>query len=198
MRSDRISHGQSRAHAFAERPFVSPSLFRPTHRLARRNAYAICPLTDYPNAEFVVVTSTELIEKLPYISRIRRRSGSVRRLRCALQFLRKMQCRRASSDGERVIFLNDDVEAGQRDWIENLIEPLENPQVGADPPKLLYPTGRIQHAGLVTGGTRIGRDGDCINGRATRWITQISRNPCARFRRYRRRVSPCGARISLR
>ncbi len=56
-----------------------------------------------------------------------------------------------AASGERVIFLNDDIEAGQRDWIENLIEPLENPPVGATAPKLLYPTGRIQHAGLVTG-----------------------------------------------
>jgi Predicted glycosyltransferases len=53
--------------------------------------------------------------------------------------------------GERIIFLNDDVEAGQRDWIENIIEPLQNQDVGAVAPKLLYPTGRIQHAGLVTG-----------------------------------------------
>jgi GT2 family glycosyltransferase len=56
-----------------------------------------------------------------------------------------------AASGERLIFLNDDVEAGQRDWIENVIEPLENEEVGAVAPKLLYPTGRIQHAGLVTG-----------------------------------------------
>src|SRR5207248_9252775 len=53
--------------------------------------------------------------------------------------------------GERFVFLNDDVESKQSDWIENVIEPLENPEVGAVSAKLLYSTGRIQHAGLVTG-----------------------------------------------
>ena len=53
--------------------------------------------------------------------------------------------------GERLIFFNDDVEPAQPDWIQNLIEPLENPEVGAVSPKLLYETGKIQHAGLVMG-----------------------------------------------
>jgi GT2 family glycosyltransferase/glycosyltransferase involved in cell wall biosynthesis len=108
-------------------------------------------LTDYPNAEFIVVTSTELIEKLRKLAEPI--SSQVRFVAFDAPFNFSAKCNagvRAAS-GERVIFLNDDIEAGQRDWIENLIEPLENPQVGATAPKLLYPTGRIQHAGLVTG-----------------------------------------------
>jgi glycosyltransferase involved in cell wall biosynthesis len=50
-----------------------------------------------------------------------------------------------------LIFFNDDVETDQADWIQNLIEPLENPEIGAVAPKLLYETGKIQHAGLVMG-----------------------------------------------
>ena len=108
--------------------------------------------SDYPNAEFIIVTSTELIEQLRRLAEPDQQSSSVRRVRCAFQLFRKMQCGGCEQrGGERIIFLNDDVEAGQRDWIENLIEPLENQQVGAAAPKLLYPTGRIQHAGLVTG-----------------------------------------------
>src|SRR5207253_1721112 len=53
--------------------------------------------------------------------------------------------------GERLIFFNDDVEPEEREWIQALIEPLENPEIGAVSPKLLYHTGKIQHAGLVTG-----------------------------------------------
>src|SRR5207244_5121173 len=44
-----------------------------------------------------------------------------------------------------------DVESGQRDWIQNLIEPLENLEVGAVAPKMIYGNGKIQHAGLVMG-----------------------------------------------
>ena len=50
-----------------------------------------------------------------------------------------------------MIFLNDDVEPKESSWVQNVIEPLENPEVGAVAPKLLYEDGRIQHAGLVTG-----------------------------------------------
>jgi len=108
-------------------------------------------LTDYPNAEFIIVTSTGLIEKLrtlaePISSQVRFVAFDG-----PFNFSAKCNAGAQAASGERVIFLNDDIEAGQRDWIENLIEPLENQQVGATAPKLLYPTGRIQHAGLVTG-----------------------------------------------
>jgi hypothetical protein len=56
----------------------------------------------------------------------------------------------AAATGSRVIFFNDDVEAEQSDWIQNVIEQLEDPTVGAVSPKLLYETGKIQHAGLVS------------------------------------------------
>ena len=97
------------------------------------------------------MTSTELIEKLRKLAEPI--SNQVRFVAFDAPFNFSAKCNagvRAAS-GERVIFFYFDIEAGQRDWIENLIEPLENPQVGATAPKLLYPTGRIQHAGLVTG-----------------------------------------------
>ena len=107
--------------------------------------------SDYPNAEFIIVTNTELIEQLralpgPLSSQVRFVAFDA-----AFNFSAKCNAGAQAATGERLIFLNDDVEAGQRDWIENVIEPLENEEVGAVAPKLLYPTGRIQHAGLVTG-----------------------------------------------
>ncbi|MGH7936992.1 MAG: hypothetical protein ACREFG_00665, partial [Chthoniobacterales bacterium] len=63
------------------------------------------------------------------------------------------KCNRGAeiASGSRLIFFNDDVESIECDWIQNLIEPLENREIGAVAPKLLYATGTIQHAGLVTG-----------------------------------------------
>ena len=66
-------------------------------------------------------------------------------------FSEKCNLGAAAATGERLIFFNDDVETAQPGWIQNLIEPLENPEVGAVAPKLLYETGKIQHAGLVMG-----------------------------------------------
>ena len=107
--------------------------------------------TDYPEAEFILVTRTELIEQLraladPISSQVRFVAFDA-----PFNFSAKCNAGAQAASGERLIFLNDDVEATQRDWIENIIEPLQNPEVGAVAPKLLYPTGRIQHAGLITG-----------------------------------------------
>jgi GT2 family glycosyltransferase/glycosyltransferase involved in cell wall biosynthesis len=103
------------------------------------------------NAEFIIVTSTELIEQLRRLAEPI--SSQVRFVAFDAPFNFSAKCNAGAqmASGDRIIFLNDDVETGQSDWIENLIEPLQNQDVGAVAPKLLYPTGRIQHAGLVTG-----------------------------------------------
>lgn len=108
-------------------------------------------VTGYPNAEFIIVSSTQLIERLR--ASAGRISDHVHFVAFDEPFNFSAKCNAGAraATGERLIFLNDDVEAEQGDWIENIIEPLENPEVGAVAPKLLYPTGHIQHAGLVTG-----------------------------------------------
>jgi len=53
--------------------------------------------------------------------------------------------------GEQVLFLNNDVEVLRPDWLTALLEQAQRPEVGAVGAKLLYPDGRIQHAGVVVG-----------------------------------------------
>jgi glycosyltransferase involved in cell wall biosynthesis len=50
-----------------------------------------------------------------------------------------------------VLFLNDDVRPLDGDWLEAMVEYLQQPGVGAVAPKLVYPNGTLQHAGMVTG-----------------------------------------------
>lgn len=127
------------------------SVIIPTDSPARaENCARLLPqATDYANAEFVIVTKSALIDQL----RASPISERVRFVPFDLPFNFSAKCNTGArvANGERLIFLNDDVEAGQSDWIENVIEPLENRGVGAVAPKMLYETGRIQHAGLVTG-----------------------------------------------
>ena len=52
--------------------------------------------------------------------------------------------------GQLLLLLNDDVEVIEPSWIERLVEQFEKPHIGAAGAKLLYPDGRIQHAGVVT------------------------------------------------
>ncbi len=47
-----------------------------------------------------------------------------------------------------VVFLNNDTEV-TRGWLDPILEELEDPTVGAVGARLLYPTGRVQHAGMA-------------------------------------------------
>lgn len=46
-----------------------------------------------------------------------------------------------------IVFLNDDTEV-QSGWLDALTSPLSDPHVGIVGAKLLYPDGRVQHAGV--------------------------------------------------
>jgi O-antigen biosynthesis protein len=106
--------------------------------------------TKYPDLEIVIVTNNALIESLKALES---ENAAVRLVPYDKPFNFSDKCNvgATAATGERLIFFNDDVEANHADWIQNVIEPLENPEVGAVAPKLLYETGKIQHAGLVTG-----------------------------------------------
>jgi GT2 family glycosyltransferase len=54
----------------------------------------------------------------------------------------------AESRGSRVVFLNNDTEVTP-EWLRSLVRPLENPDIQGAQPRLLYPDGSIQCAGLV-------------------------------------------------
>ncbi|MGH8987686.1 MAG: glycosyltransferase [Acidimicrobiales bacterium] len=57
----------------------------------------------------------------------------------------------ASSTGEVVCFLNDDCELVEPGWLGELVSQVLQDGVAAAGAKLLYPDGRIQHAGVVLG-----------------------------------------------
>ena len=50
-----------------------------------------------------------------------------------------------------LVFLNDDVEVMEPGWLDAMIELGSRPEIGAVGAKLLYPDGRIQHAGVALG-----------------------------------------------
>jgi O-antigen biosynthesis protein len=106
--------------------------------------------TKYPDLEIVLVTNSQLAESLKILEP---ENATLRLVPYDKPFNFSDKCNTGAqaATGQRLIFFNDDVETDQADWIQNLIEPLENPGIGAVAPKLLYETGKIQHAGLVMG-----------------------------------------------
>jgi GT2 family glycosyltransferase len=61
----------------------------------------------------------------------------------------KMNLGAAHAKGDYVVFLNDDIEVITPDWIEGMLEHAQDKQVGAVGVNLLYPSGQIQHAGVI-------------------------------------------------
>lgn len=55
------------------------------------------------------------------------------------------------AEGEYLLFLNDDTEVIAERWMEEMLGHAQRKEVGAVGAKLLYPDGRIQHAGVLTG-----------------------------------------------
>jgi GT2 family glycosyltransferase len=53
--------------------------------------------------------------------------------------------------GRYLVFLNNDTEPCDPGWLRSLEEHAQRPEVGAVGAKLLYPDGRIQHAGIAVG-----------------------------------------------
>jgi GT2 family glycosyltransferase len=53
--------------------------------------------------------------------------------------------------GEIVVLLNNDVEVTSALWLEEMVSQALRPEIGAVGAKLLYPNGRVQHAGVVLG-----------------------------------------------
>lgn len=55
------------------------------------------------------------------------------------------------SDGEVLLFLNNDTEVINKDWLERMLEHAQRKEVGAVGAKLYYPNYTIQHAGVILG-----------------------------------------------
>ena len=52
---------------------------------------------------------------------------------------------------DMLLFLNNDIEATTEGWLHALVELGQRPDVGAVGARLIYPNGRLQHAGVVLG-----------------------------------------------
>jgi GT2 family glycosyltransferase len=55
------------------------------------------------------------------------------------------------ASGDLLLFLNNDTEALDPEWLEELVGWAERPGVGVVGTKLLYPGGEVQHAGIIVG-----------------------------------------------
>jgi GT2 family glycosyltransferase len=115
----------------------------------RRCVESVERLTAYRNYELLIVdndssdhTTVEYLASIPH---------RVIPFREVFNYSRINNFAVSQAEGEYVLLLNDDTEIISSGWLEAMLEPAQRPEVGAVGAKLLYPDGRIQHAGVVLG-----------------------------------------------
>jgi GT2 family glycosyltransferase len=104
--------------------------------------------TEHDNVEVVIVhdtpTPADVLERLCEIAGDKLVLEEFTR---PFNFSEKCNVGALRSTGERLVFLNDDVEVISDRWLENLVGPLDEPDVGLTGAKLYFSDGSIQHAG---------------------------------------------------
>jgi GT2 family glycosyltransferase/SAM-dependent methyltransferase len=138
------------------RPRVSiiiPSACRPVAVRDRVSYYAVHCIesirrtSTYDNYEIILLHPKEL----PAALRQRLAELAVTPLPYAepFNFSAAMNQGAAQATGDYLLFLNDDTEVISPDWLECMLEFAQQPDIGAVGARLLFPDGRIQHAGVT-------------------------------------------------
>jgi GT2 family glycosyltransferase len=118
-----------------------------------RCVFGILEATDYCNLEVLIVDNLSSKPETQQFFREVSADPRVRVLRYEQPFnfslINNWAVERAS--GAILLFLNNDTEVINRDWLRHLAANACRPEVGAVGAKLLYPNGRVQHAGIILG-----------------------------------------------
>ena len=109
--------------------------------------------TSYSRVDIVIVDNESSDPDVLELYRSLERDGSARIVPFNRPFNFSAACNAgaAAARGELLLFLNNDIEVIQRDWLEELVGWAQRPEVGVVGAKLLYPDRTIQHAGVVFG-----------------------------------------------
>jgi GT2 family glycosyltransferase len=137
-----------------DHPLVSIIIpFRDQQKLLEQCVTSILSLTEYPRYEILLVNNQSGVSTRDYVKELIKKNKNIRVMHYNKPFnfadMNNLAVKEAR--GEQVIFLNNDTEITQPDWIENMLEYSQSSSVGAVGCKLLYPNGTIQHAGVVIG-----------------------------------------------
>ena len=164
----RVRHGMRGAHPLVSVIIPSrdnPSMLATAVRSVATSGYAAAEIVIVDNGSVSVAQRALLAElaQAPAI-RIVYEPGP-------FNFSRLINCGRAAGKGDVLLLLNDDVEALASGWLEELAANAVRPEIGCVGALLLYPDGRVRHAGIVLGSTaEPATPCDTRPVRATAWV----------------------------
>ena len=109
--------------------------------------------TRYPNIELVIVDNGSIDVEVLELYRSLEREGPTVIVPFNRPFNFSAACNAgaAAARGDLLLFLNNDIEVLEPDWLDELARWAQRPGVGIVGAKLLYPDRTIQHAGVVFG-----------------------------------------------
>jgi len=108
--------------------------------------------TDYPDLEVIVVDNgSDDPATLDYLASLNPAHYRVLRAPGPFNFSTLNNRAAEIATGELLCLLNNDIEVLTPDWLMIMVQQALRPEVGAVGARLLYPDGRIQHAGVVMG-----------------------------------------------
>jgi len=143
-------------YGHGERPLVS--ILIPTKdqlAMVQRCVESLLEQTRYPHYEVLIIdNASETPEAQAWLAGIEAlQEEKIRVLRYPQPFnfsaMNNFAAREAR--GEYLVLLNNDTAIIREDWLDEMLNHAQRPEVGIVGAKLLYPSGRIQHAGVVLG-----------------------------------------------
>ena len=163
-------HMQRLGHADAKASFAAPGILRvewkpaparvsiiiPTKdnvSVLRRCLTSILALTAYDPYEIVLVDTGSVEQATEVYYATLEDEGNIRIVRYegAFNYSRVCNFGATHATGDLFLFLNNDMEVLDEDWLEELARWASVPEIGIVGAKLLYPDGKIQHAGVILG-----------------------------------------------
>lgn len=143
-------------YGHVEQPLVS--ILIPTKDqlvMVQRCVETLLEQTRYPNYEILIIDNAsetpEAQDWLAGIEALQEQKIRVLRYPHPFNFSAMNNFAAREAQGDYLVLLNNDTAVIREDWLDEMLNHAQRPEVGIVGAKLLYPDGRIQHAGVVLG-----------------------------------------------
>ncbi len=122
--------------------------------ILKTNLETLFGRTEYPRFEALVIDNSSHVHVQQLVESFAARAHNVRYIDWRdhpFNYSRINNVAARQCDSPILLFLNDDISVINSEWLTSMVELVARPEVGAVGAKLLLPTGKIQHAGVVMG-----------------------------------------------
>jgi GT2 family glycosyltransferase len=143
------------AHVQREIPDGRTAIIIPTRdrcALLRDCLESIKPSVEKAGAEIIIVDNDSTDPAtLEFLEELSKGANKVIRVPGPFNYARLNNIAAQEAQSEYLCFLNNDIKALETDWLDELLTRVADPDVGAVGALLLWPSGIVQHGGVVLG-----------------------------------------------